>query len=183
MRAADPAAKLAELLSRPLVKVCGLTREEDVAAAAEAGADLAGFVRVPASPRAAADVLPVPETMLAVAVWVGRGGCERRGSRPGARPGRGEGARARRGVVPRRCSPSRRTSTSRGVRTTRPTGSAQRQRLVESCSPAGSAPTTSARPSSASDRGRSTPHRAWRRAPGIKDHELVRRYVEEARAA
>jgi len=34
MRAPDPAAKLAELISRPLVKVCGLTREEDVAAAA-----------------------------------------------------------------------------------------------------------------------------------------------------
>src|SRR5204862_3745117 len=44
MRAPDPAAKLAELISRPLVKVCGLTREEDVAAASEAGADLAGFV-------------------------------------------------------------------------------------------------------------------------------------------
>ncbi len=50
MRAADPAAKLRELLSRPLVKVCGLTREEDVAAAAEAGADLAGFILVPESP-------------------------------------------------------------------------------------------------------------------------------------
>ena len=53
MRAPDPAAKLAELLSRPLVKVCGLTRDEDVAAAAEAGADMAGFVLVPESPRAA----------------------------------------------------------------------------------------------------------------------------------
>jgi indole-3-glycerol phosphate synthase len=30
MRAEDPAGKLAELLSRPLVKVCGLTRAEDV---------------------------------------------------------------------------------------------------------------------------------------------------------
>lgn len=74
MRAADPAAKLRELLSRPLVKVCGLTREEDVAAAAEAGADLAGFVLVPESPRAAADVLPVPEGMLSVAVWVAEAG-------------------------------------------------------------------------------------------------------------
>ena len=53
MRASDPAAKLDELISRPLVKVCGLTREEDVAAAAEAGADLAGFVLASESPRQA----------------------------------------------------------------------------------------------------------------------------------
>ena len=50
MRAHDPAAKLAVLLSRPLVKVCGLTLEEDVAAAAESGADLLGFVLAPESP-------------------------------------------------------------------------------------------------------------------------------------
>ena len=74
MQAPDPAAKLTELLSRPLVKVCGLTRDEDVVAAATAGADLAGFVLVPESPRAAAEVLPVPETMLSVAVWVGEAG-------------------------------------------------------------------------------------------------------------
>lgn len=74
MRAPDPAAKLTALLARPLVKVCGLTREEDVAAAAEAGADLAGFVLAPESPRAARGVLPVPETMLSVAVWVGEAG-------------------------------------------------------------------------------------------------------------
>ncbi len=74
MRAADPGAKLRELLSRPLVKVCGLTREEDVAAAVGAGADLLGFVLVPESPRAAAEVLPVPEGVLAVAVWVGEAG-------------------------------------------------------------------------------------------------------------
>jgi len=70
MQAPDPAAKLGELLRRPLVKVCGLTREEDVAVAAEAGADLAGFVLAPESPRAAREVLPVPESLLAVAVWV-----------------------------------------------------------------------------------------------------------------
>jgi indole-3-glycerol phosphate synthase / phosphoribosylanthranilate isomerase len=74
MRASDPADKLAQLLSRPLVKVCGLTREEDVAVAAEAGADLAGFILVEASPRKAAAVLDVPETMLSVAVYVGERG-------------------------------------------------------------------------------------------------------------
>ena len=71
MRAPDPAAKLAELLRRPLVKVCGLTREEDVAAAAEAGADMAGFVLAAESPRRAAAVLPVSDTLLTVAVVVG----------------------------------------------------------------------------------------------------------------
>ena len=71
MRAPDPAQMLAELTSRPLVKVCGLTREEDVAVAADAGADLLGFVLAPESPRAARGVLPVPEGTLAVAVWVG----------------------------------------------------------------------------------------------------------------
>jgi indole-3-glycerol phosphate synthase/phosphoribosylanthranilate isomerase len=71
MRAPDPAAKLAELLSRPLVKVCGLTREEDVAAAVEAGADMLGFVLVDASPRRTDKVLAVPDTSLTVAVVVG----------------------------------------------------------------------------------------------------------------
>ena len=70
MRAEDPGARLAELVARPLVKVCGLTREEDVAASAEAGADLAGFV-LAESPRRAVAPLPVPETMLSVAVCVG----------------------------------------------------------------------------------------------------------------
>src|SRR5262249_14101217 len=71
MRADDPAAKLREIVSRPLVKVCGLTREDDVAVAADAGADLCGFILEPASPRAAQQVLPVPDTPLSVAVFVG----------------------------------------------------------------------------------------------------------------
>jgi indole-3-glycerol phosphate synthase/phosphoribosylanthranilate isomerase len=71
MRSPDPGAKLRELIARPLVKICGLTREEDVAAASEAGADLAGFILARESPRRAERVLPVPETMLSVAVFVG----------------------------------------------------------------------------------------------------------------
>ena len=71
MRATDPAAKLRELVSRPLVKVCGLTRQEDVDAAVEAGADLVGFVFAAGSPRRAAAVLDVRETTLSVAVHVG----------------------------------------------------------------------------------------------------------------
>ena len=74
MRAPDPAARLRELVARPLVKVCGLTREEDVAAAAEAGADLAGFILARETPRRAPAVLPVPDTVLSVAVYVGERG-------------------------------------------------------------------------------------------------------------
>jgi len=72
MRAADPGATLRALLSRPLVKVCGLTRQDDVDAAVEAGADLVGFILVERSPRRAPAVLDVPETTLSVAVFVGR---------------------------------------------------------------------------------------------------------------
>jgi indole-3-glycerol phosphate synthase len=78
MRADDPGAKLQELLSRPLVKVCGLTRQDDVNAAVEAGADLCGFIFAEGSPRRAVDVLPVPDTVLSVAVFVGEP--EQRGS-------------------------------------------------------------------------------------------------------
>jgi len=64
MRAPDPPAKLAEILSRPLVKVCGLTRQEDVDVAVEAGADLVGFILAEESPRRA-------DARLSVAVFVG----------------------------------------------------------------------------------------------------------------
>jgi indole-3-glycerol phosphate synthase/phosphoribosylanthranilate isomerase len=72
MRAADPGQALASLVARPVVKVCGLTRQEDVDAAVEAGADLCGFILAPESPRAARVVLDVGERALSVAVLVGQ---------------------------------------------------------------------------------------------------------------
>lgn len=57
-----------------IVKICGLTREADVAAAVEAGADAVGFVFHEASPRnvmparAAALASALPPTVLRVAV-------------------------------------------------------------------------------------------------------------------
>ncbi len=71
MRAEDPAGRLREIVSRPLVKVCGLTRREDVDVAVEAGADMLGFILAEESPRAAREVLPVPDDRLSVAVFVG----------------------------------------------------------------------------------------------------------------
>lgn len=71
MRASDPAAALTDLVSRPLVKVCGLTRQEDVDVAVKAGADLCGFIFATGSPRRAASVLDVGDATLSVAVFVG----------------------------------------------------------------------------------------------------------------
>jgi indole-3-glycerol phosphate synthase/phosphoribosylanthranilate isomerase len=71
MRAPDPGAKLAELVSRPLVKVCGLTRQVDVDVAVEAGADLVGFILAKESPRRTDALLDAPATVLRVAVFVG----------------------------------------------------------------------------------------------------------------
>jgi len=71
MRAADPGAKLADIVSRPLVKVCGLTRQADVDAAVEAGADMVGFILAAESPRRTDSLLAAPDTVLRVAVFVG----------------------------------------------------------------------------------------------------------------
>lgn len=70
MRAPDPAARLAEIARRPLVKICGLTRDEDVAAVADAGGDFAGFI-LAESPRRVVAPLDVPEGMQSVSVFVG----------------------------------------------------------------------------------------------------------------
>jgi indole-3-glycerol phosphate synthase/phosphoribosylanthranilate isomerase len=180
MTAPDPAARLAELLSRPLVKVCGLTRDEDVAAAAEAGADLAGFVLVPESPRAAGSVLPVPETMLSVAVWVGA---------PGESPAEldqvhehGEGrVRGRDAVLYRRGEPVARVldlpweedDPAHWRRAARAAG-----RVV-----------LAGRLAADNVRAAIQAVRPWgvdassrlEAAPGVKDHEKVRAYVEAAR--
>ena len=180
MRAADPEATLRGLLSRPLVKVCGLTREEDVAVAAEAGADLLGFILARESPRRAEAVLPVPDTALAVAVLVGeheetgadltqlyeREGDHRsrdavllRGDEPVGRVvdlpwagGRPGPLGARRGRErPRRPRrPPRRRQRARGDRARPPLG--RRRQLARS-----------------------------RPRPGVKDHDAVRAFVEAAR--
>jgi len=71
MTSLDPGAKLHELFARPLVKVCGLTRQEDVDLAVDAGADLVGFILADESPRRAERMLDAPTTVLRVAVFVG----------------------------------------------------------------------------------------------------------------
>jgi phosphoribosylanthranilate isomerase len=78
-----------------LVKICGLTREQDVDAAVAAGADMVGFVLVPDTPRyveldrAQALAARVPAGVKTVAV-VG-GGPQGPGSASGAMPQSGAG--------------------------------------------------------------------------------------------
>jgi indole-3-glycerol phosphate synthase len=180
MRAAEPGAKLHELLSRPLVKVCGLTRQEDVDAAVEAGADLCGFVFAEGSPRRAPEVLPVPDTALSVAVFVGEP--EERGADLVQHYEREEGTvRGRNGVLLRDREPVARVADlpwegedpdhwqkARGD---------DRLMLAGRLGPDNvRAAIQAVRPWAVDAASR------LESAPGVKDHDKVRAFVEEARA-
>ena len=181
MRAADPAAKLAELLSRPLVKVCGLTREEDVAVASEAGADLLGFVLAPESPRAAEDVLPVPDETLAVAVWVGEAGDVHGGPRPGAHRRAGQGPRARGDALSRRSGGRARARSAVGRDGSGSLASRRRAPRVGFSSRGDSGPENVAEAIAAVRPWAVDASSSLETSPGIKDHARVRAYVEAAR--
>jgi indole-3-glycerol phosphate synthase len=180
MRASDPAGKLTELVSRPLVKVCGLTLEEDVQAAADACADLAGFVLARETPRRAPRVLPVPETMLSVAVHVGEVGDEGDLVQLYARE---NGHRARDGVLLRRGrevarvidQPWQETDPEHLERARAVEG---RLMLAGGLSPENVAEAIAAVQPWAVDASSSLEVE-----PGIKDHARVRAYVEAARCS
>jgi phosphoribosylanthranilate isomerase len=179
MRARDPEAKLAELISRPLVKVCGLTREEDVAAAAEAGADLAGFILARETPRRAPAVLEVPETMLSVAVHVGEITDDR--ADLVQLYARENGHRAREGVLLRRgrevaCVVDREWQADDPAHLERAESVEGRVVLAGGLSPENVREAIRRVRPWAVDASSSL-----ETAPGIKDHARVRAYVEAAR--
>ncbi len=179
MRAPDPAAKLREILRRPLVKVCGLTREEDVAVAVEAGADLLGFVLAKETPRRAPGILPVPATILSVAVHVGEITDDR--ADLVQLYARENGHRAREGVLLRAGKPVARVLDQpwQDVDASHWDTAAKAEGRVML---AGGLDATNVR--EAIERVRPWAVDAaskLEREPGIKDDEKVRRYVEAAR--
>jgi indole-3-glycerol phosphate synthase / phosphoribosylanthranilate isomerase len=178
MRAPDPAAKLAELLRRPLVKICGLTREEDVAVAAEAGADLAGFV-LAESPRRAHAPLPVPDSMLSVGVFVGA--AEDVGTELVQLYAEDNGHRARDGVLFRDGEAVAQVLDlpwleEDEAHLERAAGAEGRILLAGGLAPENVRAAIDAVQPWAVDASRSTES-----SPGIKDHEKVRAFVEAAR--
>jgi indole-3-glycerol phosphate synthase/phosphoribosylanthranilate isomerase len=179
MRAPDPAAELENLLVRPLVKICGLTRQKDVDAAVEAGADLAGFILAEESPRQADAILDTPDTTLSVAVFVGE--ADETTADLVQLYAREEGHRARNGVL---------IHGGRKVATVldQPWGGRDPDHLAKAAAVDGRVVLA----------GGLTPEnvgeaiatvRPWavdassslEVAPGIKDHRLVRAFVEAAR--
>jgi len=179
MRAPDPGAKLRELLSRPLVKVCGLTRQEDVDAAVEAGADLVGFILAAESPRRAEALLDAPETVLRVAVFVGER--EETDADIVQFYGRENGHRSRDAELLRN---EERVGTvvdlpweeADSSHFERAQATAGRVMLAGGLGPANVAAAIDAVHPWAVDSARSTES-----APGIKDHDLIREWVEAVR--
>jgi indole-3-glycerol phosphate synthase/phosphoribosylanthranilate isomerase len=180
MRAADPGAKLAELLHRPLVKVCGLTRQEDVDAAVDAGADMVGFILAAESPRRATGLLAAPDTVLRVAVFVGE--TEDTDADVVQFYGRENGHRSRDAVLLRGGEqvasvvdlPWGESDSSHFERARATTG---RVMLAGGLGPENVGEAIAAVRPWAVDSARST-----EAAPGVKHHETVRRWVEAARA-
>jgi len=180
MRAADPGAKLRELVSRPLVKVCGLTRQDDVDAAVEAGADMVGFILAAESPRRADALLDAPDSVLRVAVFVGE-----REQTDGADLvqfyGRENGHRSRDAVLLRGDEqvgsvvdlPWAEHDASHLERAKATPG---RVMLAGGLGPENVAEAIAAVRPWAVDSARST-----EQAPGVKDHDALKRWVEAAR--
>ena len=179
MRAADPGAKLRELVQRPLVKVCGLTRQEDVDVAVDAGADLVGFILAAESPRRADALLDAPETVLRVAVFVGE--AETTDADLVQFYGRENGHRSRDAVLLREDErvgsvvdlPWEKADDTHFDRARATRG---RVMLAGGLGPDNVREAVAAVRPWAVDSARSTES-----SPGIKDHDLVRRWVEAAR--
>jgi indole-3-glycerol phosphate synthase len=179
MRAPDPGSKLEELLSRPLVKVCGLTRQADVDAAVEAGADLVGFILAEESPRRTDELLDAPDAVLRVAVFVGE--TEETDADVVQFYAREDGHRARDGVLRRG---DRRVGTvvdlpwesDDPTHLERARSQEGRVMLAGGLGPENVAAATAAVRPWAVDSARSTESE-----PGIKDHDKIRAWVEAAR--
>jgi indole-3-glycerol phosphate synthase len=179
MRAADPGAKLRDLVSRPLVKVCGLTRQEDVDVAVEAGADMVGFILAAESPRRADGLLDAPDTVLRVAVFVGE--AEETDADLVQFYGREDGHRSRDAVLLRQGEqvgsvvdlPWGQRDASHLERAKAATG---RVMLAGGLGPQNVAEAIKAVRPWAVDSARST-----EQAPGIKHHDAIRAWVEAIR--
>jgi indole-3-glycerol phosphate synthase / phosphoribosylanthranilate isomerase len=175
-------AKLHDLLSRPLVKVCGLTRQEDVDAAVEAGADLCGFIFAEGSPRRADEVLEVPGTVLSVAVFVGEP--EERGADLVQLYEREEGAvRGREAVLLREGEPVARVADLPWEGDDPDHWRAAQGRNGERVVLAGRLGPDNVRAAVAAVQPWAVDAASrLESAPGIKDHAKVRAFVEEAHA-
>jgi indole-3-glycerol phosphate synthase len=179
MRAADPGEKLRELVSRPLVKVCGLTRQDDVDAAVDAGADMVGFILAAESPRRADALLDAPDTVLRVAVFVGE--VQETDADLVQLYGRENGHRSRDAVLLRRGEqvgtvvdlPWGETDPSHLARAKAATG---RVMLAGGLGPDNVAEAIAEIRPWAVDSARST-----EQSPGIKHHNAIKQWVEAAR--